>query len=303
MANSPTARLSPLQLLMRASVLLPLLAVTACPGGDDKADSGDTDDAAANRDADGDGFALNEDCDDSDASDFPDETGSCTETPAAPVGLGAAAGYAILAKTGTSTVPGSAVTGNIGVSPAAATYITGFSLIADSTNVFSTSTQVVGRVYAADYEVPTPANLTSAIGDMEAAFSDAASRPADYTELAGGNIGGLTLEPGVYKWGTGVLVPADVTLQGSATDVWIFEIAQDLTMANGTRVSLAGGARPENIFWQVAGFVSVGTTAHLEGVVLVQTAATVATGASVSGQLLAQTEVTLDAATVIRPSP
>jgi hypothetical protein len=104
-------------------------------------------------------------------------------TPGLPVNLGTAGGFAILAKSGISTVPASAITGNIGVSPAAATYITGFSLIADFTNVFSTSPQVTGKVYAADYAVPTPSNLTTAVGDMELAFTDAAGRAPGVTEL------------------------------------------------------------------------------------------------------------------------
>ena len=156
-------------------------------------------------------------------------------SPASAVTLGAVGGYVILAKTGISTVPTSAITGNLGVSPAAASYITGFSLTADATNVFSTSPQVTGKVYAADYAPPTPSNLTTAVGDMELAFTDAAGRAPDVTELGAGNIGGMTLDPGVYKWGTGLLIPTDVTLTGSATGVWIFQIAQDLTMSSGTK--------------------------------------------------------------------
>src|SRR6266446_3497804 len=83
--------------------------------------------------------------------------------------LGAAGSYVILAKTGISNVTGSTVTGDIGLSPAAASFITGFSLVADSTNVFSNSSSVVGKVYAANYAVPSPSNLTTAIGSMETA--------------------------------------------------------------------------------------------------------------------------------------
>jgi hypothetical protein len=219
-----------------------------------------------------------------------------------PVGLGAASTYAILAKSGISTVPTSAVTGNLGVSPAAATFITGFSLIVDSTNVFSTSTQVTGKMYAADYATPTPANLTTAVGDMQLAFTDAAGRAPDVTELGAGNIGGMTLPRGVYKWGTGLLIPTDVTLSGSATDVWIFEIAQDLTMSSAAKIVLAGGALPKNVFWQVAGLVDLGTTAHCEGIVLTQTSATLRTGASINGRLLAQTAVSIDGSTVVQPA-
>ncbi len=223
--------------------------------------------------------------------------------PGLPVNLGTAGGFAILAKSGVSTVPASAITGNVGLSPAAATFITGFSLIADSTNVFSISTQVTGKIYAADYAVPTPSNLTTAIGDMETAFTDAAGRAPGVTELGAGNVGGMNLLPGVYKWGTGLLIPTDVTLTGSATDVWIFQIAQDLTVSSGVRITLAGGALPKNVFWQVAGMVDLGTTSHLEGVVLCQTAISLGTGASVNGRLLAQTAVSLDANTVVEPAP
>ena len=220
---------------------------------------------------------------------------------AMPVALGAAGDYAILAKAAISSVPTSAITGNVGLSPAAATFITGFSLTADSSNVFSTSPQVTGRVYAADYAVPTPSDLTAAVGDMEIAFTDAAARAPDVTELGAGNIGGMTLAAGVYKWGTGLLVPTDVVLDGNATDVWIFQIAQDLTVSSGVTIILTGGALPENVFWQVAGLVDIGTTAHFEGIVLTQTAVTLRTGASLEGRLFAQTAVDLDANAVVQP--
>jgi hypothetical protein len=220
-----------------------------------------------------------------------------------PVNLRTAGNYVMLAKSGISTVPLSAITGNIGVSPAAATLITGFSLIADSTNVFSTSPQIVGKAYAADYAVPTPSNLTTAIGDMQLAFTDAAGRAPTVTELGAGNIGGKTLPPGVYKWGTGLLIPTNVILTGSATDVWIFQIAKNLTMSNATEVSLTGGAVAKNVFWQVAGLVDLGTTAHFEGVILTQTSINMQTGASITGRLMAQTAVTIASSTVVQPAP
>lgn len=229
-------------------------------------------------------------------------TGS-TVVPGNPVDLGTAGNYVILSKAGISTVPASVITGNLGVSPNAATSITMFSLIADSTNVFSTSTQVTGKVYAADYAVPTPANLTTAVGDMELAFTDAAGRAPDVTELGAGNIGGMTLAPGVYQWGTGLLIPSNLTLNGSSTAVWIFQIAQGLTLSSAVRVGLTGGALPKNVFWQVAGAVELGTTSHLEGIVLCQTMINLRTGASIAGRLLAQTAVTLDTSTVVQPAP
>src|SRR6202035_4373713 len=119
-------------------------------------------------------------------------------------------------------------------------------------------------------------------------------RAPKVTELGAGNIGGMTLTPGVYKWGTGLLIPTNVTLTGSATDVWIFQIAQDLTMSSATSIVLTGGAVPKNVFWQVAGLADLGTTAHFEGVILTQTSVTLRTGASIKGRLLAQTAVSID---------
>jgi hypothetical protein len=223
--------------------------------------------------------------------------------PGIPVPLGDAGDYVILAKSGVSSVPASAITGNVGISPAAATFVTGFSLTADASNLFSTSAQVTGKVYSATHAAPTPSDLTTAVGDMELAFTAAAGRAADVTEVGAGDIGGMTLSPGVYRWSTGLLVPTDLALAGSATDVWVFQVAQSLTIANGVQVTLIGGARPENVFWQVAGKVELGTTSSFQGIVLAQTSAALATGASLDGRLLAQSAVTLDQATVVEPSP
>ncbi|MDP2272734.1 MAG: ice-binding family protein [Archangium sp.] len=221
---------------------------------------------------------------------------------ALPVNLGSSINYVILAKTGISSVPASVVTGNIAVSPAAATSITGFNLAAPPT-VSTTSPQVTGLVYAANFDPPTPDNLTTAVADMLTGFTDAAGRAADVTGLGAGDIGGMTLASGVYRWGTGLLIPTDITLTGSATDVWIFQIAQNLTVANGVNITLAGGALPKNIFWQVSGAANFGTTVHFEGVVLSQTAITMNTGASINGRLLAQSAVNLQSTTVVQPAP
>jgi hypothetical protein len=223
-----------------------------------------------------------------------------------PVNLGSAGNYAILAKSGISAVPPVAVTGNLGVSPIGATAITGFSLILDGTDTFATSSQVTGKVYASDYASPTPANLTAAVSDMQTAFTDAAGRTLpDHTELGSGNIGGMTLAPGLYKWSTDVTIPSDVTLSGGPTDVWIFQIAGNLTMAGAKSVTLGGGAQAQNIFWQVAGGVGVdiGTTSQFEGIVMSVAGINVQTGASIQGRLLAQTAVTLDANAVTEPAP
>ena len=147
------------------------------------------------------------------------------ETAIETVLLGTADDFVILGESAISTSTSSIITGDIGLSPAAATYITGFSLIIDSTNTFATSTQIVGNVYASDYTSPTPSMLTTAVADMQIAYVDAAGRAANYNELYSGDLSGKTLTTGVYKWGNSVLINTDLTLNGSATDIFIFQIA------------------------------------------------------------------------------
>jgi hypothetical protein len=215
----------------------------------------------------------------------------------APVSLGAAGTFAILSKTGVTDVYASAITGDVGTSP-----ITGAALLL-------TCGEVSGTIYVVDAAGPLPCavndatTLTAAVGAMETAYLDAEGRVSpNYIELGAGEIGGLTLAPGLYKWGTGLLISTDVTLSGGPDDVWIFQVAGTLNQASATRVTLAGGALAKNIFWQVAGAVSIGTTAHLEGVVLAKTLIAVNTQASVNGRLLAQTAVTLQMNAVTQPA-
>lgn len=214
-----------------------------------------------------------------------------------PVGLGSASTFAILSSSGITDVYASSIVGDVGTSP-----ITGAALLL-------TCGEVSGNVFTVDpagplpCRVTDPAFLTAAVGDMGFAYNDAAGRLLpDFTELGAGEIGGLTLEPGLYKWGTGLLISTDVTLSGGPDDVWIFQVAGTLTQASATRVTLAGGAQAKNIFWQVAGVVTIGTTAHFEGVVLAKTMIAVNTGASVTGRLFAQTAVTLQMSTVTQPA-
>jgi len=209
------------------------------------------------------------------------------------VDLGSAGNYVILAKTAINNNPTSNITGDLGLSPAATSYITGFGLT-DATG-YATASQVTGRVYGADMAPPTPINLTTAVAEMNTAYNDAAGRPfPEFFELGTGNIGGKTLTPGLYKWTNTVTVPTSITISGAANDVWIFQIAGDLTTSSAINVTLSGGAQAKNIFWQVAGKVVIGTTAHFEGVILSKTGITFSTGASLNGRALAQTAVILD---------
>jgi len=213
----------------------------------------------------------------------------------APVNLGTAGNFVILAQSAVTDVPTSAVTGDVGLSPAT------------GAGIGLTCAEVTGVVYSVDAAGPLPCvitdptRLTTAVGDKGTAYTDAQGRAADYTELGAGNIGGLNLGPATYKWGTGVLIPTNVTLTGGANDVWIFQIAQGLTMSPGAQIILAGGALPQNIFWATFAAADLDTTTVFKGVILSQTSIAVKTGASVDGRLLAGTAVSLDQNRVTKP--
>ena len=230
-------------------------------------------------------------------------------TPLAAVGptavnLGTAGDFAILTKSGISTTGVTSITGDIGVSPAAATALTGFGLIMDTNGQSSHTPIVTGKAYASDYAAPTPAKMTQAVSDMETAFTTAngLTTPAPIVGLYAGDISGRILPPGLYKWSTGVLVTsAGVTLTGGPNDTWVFQIAQNLTINNNAKITLLGGAQAKNIFWVVSGQATIGSNANVSGNILSKTLVSMNTGSRLTGRLMAQTAVTLNASTVIKP--
>ncbi len=230
-------------------------------------------------------------------------------TPLAAVGptavnLGTAGDFAILSKAGISTTGVTSIMGDIGVSPAAATAMTGFGLIMDTNGQSSHTPIVTGKAYAADYAAPTPAKMTQAVSDMETAFTTAngLTTPAPIVGLYNGDISGRILPPGLYKWSTGVLVTsAGVTLTGGPNDTWVFQIAQNLTINNNAKITLLGGAQAKNIFWVVSGQATIGSNANVSGNILSKTLVSMNTGSRLTGRLLAQTAVTLNASTVVKP--
>jgi hypothetical protein len=223
------------------------------------------------------------------------------------VNLGSADKFVILAKSGISTEPLSEITGNIGVSPIAATAITGFSLIADSENRFSTSAQIADGdgAYAADYAVPTPETLTTAVLDMEAAYSDASKRSNNDDDRKNlgedGDISGFTLTPGVYTFDGDIKFNGTIYFKGNANDVFIVQTTGSILQADDTEVILNddnSNVKAKNIFWQVAGHVTVGAGSKMQGTLLVKEKALFETGSSLDGRVFAQTACDLQQARI-----
>ena len=212
------------------------------------------------------------------------------------VNLGVAGDFVILSKSGITDVYKSAVTGNIGTSP-----ISGSAILLKCD-------EVAGTIYTVDAAGPLPcrvtnaSKLTTAVSNMQTAYNDAAGRSnPNFLNLGAGNIGGKTLTAGLYKFTTDLVIPTNVTISGSSTDVWIFQVAGTLKMSSGVRITLAGGALAKNIFWQTSGAVTLGTSSHFEGNILSQTAINMQTGSTINGRMLAQTAVSLQMSTVTRP--
>jgi hypothetical protein len=139
---------------------------------------------------------------------------------------------------------------------------------------------------------------------METAYTAAAAKPAGAgpkLNLGGGTLTDQTLTPGVYTWDTAVTIPTNLTLNGSATDVWVFQVAGTLNMTAAKNVVLSGGALAKNVFWQASGAVTIGANTQFKGIVLGKTSITFGSNSSIDGRLLAQTAVVLDATRVTVP--
>jgi hypothetical protein len=216
--------------------------------------------------------------------------------PAVP--LLTAGNFAVLAESGITNVPTSDIIGDMGVSPITDAAITGFALTVDGGGAFATSAQVTGDVFAANYVPPTPATLTQAVTDMQAAYTNAAGRAPNFIEFHAGLLNGETLVAGVYRWSTGVAISGPITLTGDASSVFIFQIAGVLSLAAAQSIILAGGVLPQNVFWQVAGNTAIGAAAHFEGIILCFTDITLGHLATMNGKCLAQTAVNFDADTL-----
>jgi len=215
--------------------------------------------------------------------------------------LGEAENYAILSKTGISTVPDSVITGDIAVSPITGAAMTGFSMTMDSDGTKGTSAQVTGAAFASNYLGDTKALLTSAVGDMLTAYADAAGRENGIIDLGAGILGGGDpLTTGVYTFNSDVVVGSELTFNGLKTDIFIIQVAGNLDI--NVNIILSGGALAKNIFWQVAGAVTVPAGVHAEGIILCKTGVTFQTKSSLNGRILAQTAAVLQKATISQPA-
>jgi hypothetical protein len=231
------------------------------------------------------------------------------------VNLGGAGDYAILAKSGINAgaagdLATNAITGDIGVSPIALTAITGLAQNKDVDGQFASSIYVSGVIHAADFGGDTETALTTAVGAMEAAHTDAAGRDTtevnDSTgnEITSGDLSGLTLSPGVYTFDSDVIFDSrGLILQGTTTstkddpDVFIIKITNTLKPSGD--VTLTQGALAENVFWQVAESVEVATGATFEGILLAKEKVDLLDSVILHGRVLTQTACTIGAGTEI----
>jgi len=211
-----------------------------------------------------------------------------------PVDLGSAGAFAVLAKSAiTDTLSSSVITGNVGLSPTTGAAIVGFDVC--------TPSRVSGTIYKVDDAGTTcaindPTIVGTAVIDMESAYSNANSGPADFPPSAG-EIGGQTLMPGNYSWTEALSITSgDITLdgQGDANAVWIFRTTGALTIGAGRKVILINGAQPDNIFWTVASYTELGENSVFNGNILGAAYITLNNGATLNGRALAQTAVTLN---------
>jgi len=211
----------------------------------------------------------------------------------ATINLRSTSGFAVLAGSGITSVPTSDIRGDVGVSPAARSTITGL-----------TPVEVTGSIFAADDGGATAVMLTQAKGDLTTAYNDAAGRSLSPVLVPNADLGGLTLAPGLYK-STGTLnVTGDLTLDGGgdANAVFIFQIASTLNTASGSKVILIGRASAANVFWQVGTSASLGTTTQFKGNILADQSVALATGAVLEGRALARIgAVTLESNRIVSP--
>lgn len=206
------------------------------------------------------------------------------DASAAPVAvdLGTASSFAVLAGTGITNTGPTTVTGDIGTFPTAT--ITGLA-----------SMTVHGTNHAGD------SVTQGAKTDLTTAYVTAAGEGP--TTAIAADLVGLTLKPGVYNSASAVGLSGVLTLDaaGDPNAVWVFQAGSTLITASGSKVVMAGGAQPCNVYWQVGSSATLGTSSTFTGTILALTDISLQTGATVDGRVLARNgAVTLDSNTITR---
>ena len=215
----------------------------------------------------------------------------------APAGLalGASCSFGVLAGATVTNTGNTIVRGDLGLSPGSSA--TGFQDPPANTYV-GTGTHTAGPGLVTGTIHLTDPIAATAQTDLTTAYNDLAGRTAPAPQTVAGDLGGLTLFPGIYKSTSTLGITGPLTLdgQGNANAVWIFQIASSLTTLGSSSVVLAGGASAHNIFWQVGSSATLGTNSTFNGSILTLGSITLATGATLNGRALAQTAgaVTLD---------
>jgi hypothetical protein len=207
----------------------------------------------------------------------------------APVGLGTADDFGVLASSTVTNTGPTVVTGDLGVSPGTA--CTGFQAPCTGGGPGT----VNGTIYTGPGGVAGGAQ-----SDLTTAYNDAAGRPCT-SDKTGQDLGGQNLTAGVYCFSSSAGLTGALTLTGDADDVFIFQIGSTLTTASSSTVNLTGGAQSCNVFWQVGSSATLGTTTTFRGNILANASIDVNNGVTVDGRLLADTgAVTLINDTVTR---
>jgi hypothetical protein len=196
--------------------------------------------------------------------------------------LGSAQSFAVLGGSAVTNTGSSTIIGDLGVSPGS------------SVSGFPPGAVVAGTIHAAD------ATADAAQVSLTAAFNNLGGQACG-TDLTGQNLGGLTLTPGVYCFSSSASLTGTLTLnaQGNPNAVFIFKTGSTLVTASGSSVVITNGGALCNVFWQVGSSATLGTGSSFGGNILALTSITLNTSASVAGRTLARNgAVTLDTNTV-----